>query len=310
MKLLIIIPGILLTIALAGLGFTPSLQFDNNSVTSPLSAVHFGQLTFAIPTPHPTPNPAILFKKGPTSTPPPTPTPTTRPLTFAEMNAQWGPCANVPALFWHHVQDLGIAKQLGHAQLTVDVNIFRTQMQYVKDQGYTTIRPDQLTAFFDAGTPLPPKPILLTFDDGYDDFGSDAAPILHDLGLQATAFIPTGLLNNPGYMSWDTLGNIAGWGIIYFANHTWSHHSMSAASAVDDKEITTADTQLSQHNLNPAKIFAYPYGTANNNAIAILAKLGYKLAFTTSSGSVQCKAHRFILPRIRIGNASLSRYGL
>lgn len=310
MKLFILIPEILFTIALAGLGFTPSLQFNNNTITSPLSALYFGQLTIAIPTPHPTPDPAILFKNGPTSTPPPTPTPTPRPLTFAEMNAEWGPCAYVPTLFWHHVQDLGTAKQLGHASLTVDVNIFRTQMQYVKDRGFTTIRPDQLAAFFDAGTPLPPKPILLTFDDGYDDFASDAAPILHEFGFNATAFIPTGLLNNPGYMSWDTLGNIAGWGTIYFANHTWSHHSMSATSAVDDQEIMLADSQLAERRYNPVKIFAYPYGTANNNAIAILEKLGYKLAFTTYPGSIQCKAHRFILPRIRIGNTSLSRYGL
>lgn len=253
-----------------------------------------------------TPTPTVTPTPSPSPTPSPTPTP--RPLTFEEMNSLYGPCAYVPVLFWHHVQDMEVAKADGHASLTVATGIFQQQMQYLKDHGYTTIRPEQLVAFFDSGTPLPPKPVLLTFDDGYDDFGSDAAPILRQFGFQAVSFIPTGLINNPGFMSWDTVSQLAGSGI-YFGNHTWSHQNMGAAAATDEREITTADTQLTQHGLNQAKVFAYPYGTPNAYASQILSRLGYSLAFTTYGGSVQCKQHRYVLPRTRIGNASLSAYG-
>jgi peptidoglycan/xylan/chitin deacetylase (PgdA/CDA1 family) len=298
MNLFFFIPGLILTIGLTGLGIAPwSLNYEK-------STVHNVTLTalsplFATPTATPTP----------TQIPTPTPSPTPRPLSFSEMNLLYGPCAYVPVLFWHHIQDMGKAKELGHAQLTVATDVFRNQMQYLRDHGYTTIRPEQLIAFFDTGVPLPPKPILLTVDDGYDDFASDAAPIIREFGFQITIFLPTGLLNNPGFMSWDTVSQL-GTGNFYFANHTWSHHNVNATEAIDEREITTADTQLSQRGLNPAKVFSYPYGFSNNYAIGILERLGYKLAFTTYPGSVQCAKHRFTLPRTRIGNGSLSAYGL
>ncbi len=298
-KFFYFLPAAFLTIGLTGLGILP---IHVPQKINQKAIITFTALSPILATPTATPT------STPTPTPKPTPTPTPRPLTFEEMNQMYGPCASVPVLFWHHIQDLATAKTLGHAQLTVDVNIFRSQMQYLKDHGYTTISPQQLIAFFDSGALLPPKPVLLTIDDGYDDFGTDAAPIIREFGFQATSFIATGLLNNPGFMSWNTLSQL-GSGNFYFGNHTWSHRSVSAGDAIDDREITTADTQLAQHGLNAFKVFSYPYGFPNNYAVSVLERLGYKLAFTTYPGSTLCRGQRFFLPRIRIGNAGLSAYG-
>lgn len=283
----------------------PILTPKTVTLNSPIHQVikTFGMI-ISRTTPSPTPNPT------PTPTSAPTPSPTPKPLTFTEMNSLYGPCAVVPTLFYHHIQNLSIAKQLGHASLTVDTANFQKQMQYLKDHGYNPIHPEQLIAFFDSGTPLPGKPVLITFDDGYEDFNTDAAPILHSFGFPATAFIPTGLLQNPGYMSWDEISNIASWGIIYFANHTWSHHDVSTGLAQDQQEIGTADTQLSARGLNAAKVFAYPYGNPSSNGITVLSSLGYKLGFTTYPGFTQCKGRRYTLPRTRIGNTNLNAYGL
>lgn len=235
--------------------------------------------------------------------------PSQRELTLAEKNALYGPCAYVPTLMYHHVQDLNKAKELGHAQLTVDVNIFRKQMEYLKNNGYRTISMQDLINFFDQKTPLPSKPILLTFDDGYDDFATDVSPIIKELGFNATNFIPTGLINNFGYMNWGTMSNL-GSGNFYFANHTWSHRAMAASNSTVDKEITTADIQLKEHGFNASKVFAYPYGSYGTFSEQFLASYGYKLAFTTNRGSILCKGQRFTLPRVRIGNGPLNSYGL
>lgn len=247
---------------------------------------------------------------GPTPTPEPTPTPTPRPLTFAEMNERYGPCAYVPTLMYHHVQDMNEAKTKEQSGLTVDTGSFRNQMQYLRDRGYNAIKPIDLINFFDAGSPLPGKPMLITFDDGYDDFGTNAAPILREMGLQGTAFIPTGLMENPGYMNWGKIMEISGWGTVYFANHTWSHHNVATTREVDEKEIGTADKQLSDRGLNQSKVFAYPYGFPSDVGVSVLRQFGYRIAFTTYPGSTLCKKQRFALPRIRIGGASLSAYGL
>jgi peptidoglycan/xylan/chitin deacetylase (PgdA/CDA1 family) len=278
-------------------------NFRNNlHVTTTLRAIQTFGVIMRIATPTPTPSPTPV----PTSTPTPTPMP--RPLTFTELNSLYGPCTVIPTLMYHHIQTLDTAKKEGHVSLTVDTGLFQKQMQYLKDHGYTPIRPDALIAFFDSGTALPGKPVLLTFDDGYDDFGSDAAPILRSFGFPAIAFIPTGLIQNPGYMSWQTVQDIASQGLVSFANHTWSHHSVSTSLAEDEREIGTADTQLSEHGLNAAKVFAYPYGNPSTNGETVLSRLGYKLGFTTIPGFTQCRGRRFILPRTRIGNADLSAY--
>ena len=76
------------------------------------------------------------------------------------------------------------------------------------------------------------------------------------------------------------------------------------------KEISLADSQLADHGVNNPKIFAYPYGIDTSSAEQYLQSLGYSLSFTTNYGSILCKGQRLSLPRIRIGNAPLSAYGL
>jgi peptidoglycan/xylan/chitin deacetylase (PgdA/CDA1 family) len=258
----------------------------------------------------PTPTPTPTETPTPTPTPIPTPTPTPRPLTLAEMNARYGPCAYVPTLMYHHIQDMNEAKTRGNQSLTVDTGTFRAQMQYLRDRGYTTIKPIDLINFFDAGGTLPGKPVLLTFDDGYDDFGNVAAPILREYGYYATAFIPAGLVDNTGYMNWGKIMEIAGWGTISLSNHTWSHRNVAAGRDTVEREITTADKQLSDRGLNQAKVFAYPYGLSSPTGIAVLGEDNYRLAFTTTPGAILCKEMRLTLPRLRIGNTALSSYGL
>lgn len=245
----------------------------------------------------------------PTVAPYPAPTPKTtpKPLTFSEMNALFGPCTYLPTFLYHHIQSRESAVTKKQTSLTVYTDVFKQQMQYLKDKDYNIASMQDLINFFDFGTPIPPKSILLTFDDGYQDFYTDAYPILSSLGFHATMFTPTGLIQNPDYLTW---GEISGMnGLILFANHTWSHKNVQVSTSSMQYEISTADTQLSQHGLNVPKIFAYPYGIDSNQAEGYLASLGYKAAFTTISGNILCKKQRFALPRIRIGNIQLSSYG-
>lgn len=245
---------------------------------------------------------------SPTPSPSPTPTPTPKPLTFAEMNALYGPCVFLPVMMYHHIQPLDEAKASGQSALTVTTEFFEKQMKYLNDKGYHVVSITSLTDFFQNGTGLPKKSIVITFDDGYADFYTNALPILRQYGYPATLFIPTGLMNNPGYLSWNQISEAAGSGI-YVANHTWSHKNVMMAKEKILYEIATADTQLSERGFNQSKIFAYPYGLESNNAEKILTDLKYNLAFTTNSGSTQCKKQKFDLRRIRVGNTALSAYG-
>jgi peptidoglycan/xylan/chitin deacetylase (PgdA/CDA1 family) len=240
-------------------------------------------------------------------TPTPTPTPTPKPLTFAEMNTLYGPCVRMPVLMYHHVQAEEAAKANKQTGLTTYTDFFQKQMQYLKDKGYNIAGMNDLINFFDGGTPVAPKSVLITFDDAYGDFSTDAFPILQSMGYKATVFVPTGLMDNPGYLNWNQIASMNG--SILFANHTWSHKNVGGLKATMEYEISTADTQLSDRGLNSPKVFAYPYGFDSKIAESFLNSLGYRAAFTTTPGNVLCKKQRFALPRIRIGSTSLSSYG-
>lgn len=223
------------------------------------------------------------------------------------MNTLYGPCVSLPTLMYHHIQTKEAATTAKQTGLTVYTDIFKNQMQYLKDKNYNILTIDNLINFFDNGTPIPKHSVLLTFDDGYQDFYTGAYPILSSFGFHTTVFIPTGLINNPNYLTWDEIPQMNS--LVLFANHTWSHKNVQVSGSSMQYEISTADTQLSTRGLNSPKIFAYPYGLESSQAESYLSSLGYKVAFTTVSGNILCKQKRFALPRIRIGNIPLSNYG-
>lgn len=254
------------------------------------------------------------FPALPTSTLAPSPTtipisPTSKPLSFSEMNTLYGPCVSASVLMYHHVQSKESAQKEGSGALTVYTDVFRGQMEYLRDHGYSVVSMVELASFFDKNSSLPSKSIILTFDDGYDDFASDTFPILRELSFKATVFVPSGLIENPGYLSWSQLSEISGSGLVLFANHTWSHKNVKSDRSEVEKEINLADLQLNDKGYNNPKVFSYPYGISSSLAEEFLGKKGYSLAFKTKFGRILCQKTRFELPRVRIGNATLNQYG-
>lgn len=244
--------------------------------------------------------PAAEVSPSPIASPSPSPSPS--PLSFSQMNQLYGPCVYGPTLMYHH-----IAQEA--ANLTVTIEFFRKQMEYLRDRGYTVTGMGELTAFFDQGQALGKKIILLTFDDAYEDFFTNAYPVLREFGFKATVFVPTGLVNNPGYLSWGQIAEMNGSGLITFGNHTWSHNNLGGSKEKVNEEIGLADTQLTEHEVNSVKVLVYPYGTAWNWAETAAQEKGYVLGFTTNPGSILCNKMRLSLPRIRVGNANLDAYG-
>lgn len=246
----------------------------------------------------------------PTILPNITATPSAKVLTFEEMNKLYGPCEKISVLMYHHIANLKEITSQAEKSLTVDTENFRKQMQYLKDKSYSVIEINDLKNFLENGTKLPAKSVLITADDAYDDNYLNMFPILKEFGFKATIFTPTGLVDNQRYLNWQKIEEMKNSGLVYFGNHTWSHHNSAGTIELQKKEIGTADTQLSEKNLNVCKAFAYPYGKPSLNAEKILEELGYKIAFTTTHGNLVCKKQSLEIPRIRVGNAQLSNYGL
>src|SRR5690606_3680562 len=101
-------------------------------------------------------------------------------------------------LTYHRVDEPGAGV---YPRIMVPPREFARQMQYVASR-YNVIAMQDLVRFVEEGRPLPPRPILITFDDAYVDFAENAWPILRQLGLPATLFVPTAFPDHPERVFW------------------------------------------------------------------------------------------------------------
>ncbi len=252
-------------------------------------------------TPTPTsipPTPTITPTPLPTLTPTPTPEPT--PAGF---------CVNVPVVFYHHVQPLDQADKEGHKNMTVAPENFESQMKFLNDHRYRSIKAEELVNALKAHQPLG-KVVVVTMDDGYADMFSYAYPIARKYNIILNLMIPTGLMENPGYLSWNSLKEMVSNGMVAY-NHTWSHFSLPAGNDSKlDAEVMVPKKQLEEHLGKTVDILTYPYGSVDNRVIRYLSNKGFLGAFTTRPGQLQCEVYIMTLHRTRIGNAPLSSYGL
>ena len=295
---------LLLVLVLVIIGVVLMAGWKKTGLISPVSKLSVQTVNVAAPTPVPEPT-SIPSPSAPSPSPDSigaSPIPLPDPLVY-------GPCRIIPVLMYHHIQPKEEAQAKKQLSISVNNDVFASQMAYLASRGYTALTPDQFLQGVASG--VQGRSILLTFDDAYEDFYKYAYPELVKNNLRATVFVPTGLVGNSDYMNWSQISEIKSSGLVTFANHTWSHKNMGAASEQTIRyEISTAKTQLEEHGLGPVTSFAYPYGTENLKVDSIMKEMGITSAFTTVPGSYQCAKLPYDFRRTRIGNSPLSSYGL
>lgn len=261
------------------------------------------------------------FVSFPTSrpiTPSPTVTPTLTPQqileiqrkNFETMNKNYGPCKQVPILMYHHVMDADAAKKIGSSGLNVPPDIFREQMDYLVSKGYSNISLDQLPSMIKDNT-LPARPIVLTFDDGYNDFYDNVYPVLKEKIMKATVFVISQYTGGDRYLNWNQVKEMSDSGLVLIGDHTLNHSNLPKENIDEERnQIVSAKIIIEDHIGKSVSFFAYPYGGFNANAEKILKENGFVSAVTTVQGRTQCSGLPYEWQRIRIGASSLSRYGL
>ncbi|MGB9707043.1 MAG: polysaccharide deacetylase family protein, partial [Microgenomates group bacterium] len=208
-----------------------------------------------------------------------------------------------PILMYHHVGD----KQ---NWLYVRPEIFSQQMDYLLNKGYTTVTLQEVAANLISGALLPPKPVVITFDDGYRDFFTNAFTVLRSRNLKATVFVITQLVDGEDYLTWEQLREIKESGLVTIGDHTLSHKDLANLSQEEIRsQILDAKNILERNLGGKVEVFSYPYGDTNSKVTKILQEGGFLAAVRVSRG-LACAKLPFSLPRIRVGNAPLSSYGL
>jgi peptidoglycan/xylan/chitin deacetylase (PgdA/CDA1 family) len=213
--------------------------------------------------------------------------------------------ARVPILMYHYVGGLPANPDIYRVDLTVTPDKFEAQLAYLQTAGYTGITLEDLVRHLAEGAPLPPKPIILTFDDGYIDNLLYAFPLLRQYGFPGTFFVITGFLDEgrPGYISWEQ-ARLMQEGGMDIQSHSVSHEELRQKPAEYlVSEITGSQQAIEERLQKPARFFAYPFGRYDQQAIEVLRAAGYWAAVTTAAGVEHSSQALFELRRVRVHGA-------
>lgn len=182
----------------------------------------------------------------------------------------------VPILTYHFIANNPNPKDRARDALSVPPDKFELQMEYLVQNGYTPVTLDTLYGIYNNQTQAPAKPVVLTFDDGYIDFYTNAFPILRRFNFHAVSFIPTGLIGGSYYMNWNQIKEIQASGLVTFEGHGVTHSSLVGMSFDKAyKELLDSKNMLYSQTGYPVNFIAYPYGTSNRTVWSAAQKAGY-----------------------------------
>ena len=255
-------------------------------ITEPLSVAPVTGHVAVATTP---PSLSPLDDAGPGGTLPP------RPVT-AKVNQ-----VVVPILLYHYVRVNRHGNDHVGFNLSVTPEHFAEQMALLVATGAHTVTLADLVAALHGGPPLPPRPVILTFDDGYSDFYTAALPVLQRDRLRAISFVVSGFVDKPGYMTAAQVRSIVAAGMVV-GDHTVHHVALGHLSLAEaQQEIQVSRQQLVDLTQSPVDDFAYPYGDWNPGVVRLVQQAGFREAVSTDLGNVHDLTQLFVLRRIRIG---------
>lgn len=206
----------------------------------------------------------------------------------------------VPAIMYH-----SLLKDPARAgDYVLSPAVFEEDMRYLAENGYETVFASDLVDYVERGVPLPEKPVLVTFDDGFLNVMTYAYPYMKENGLKGvmnvvgayTDFSAEQDEHNPAYSSltWDEISELAESGVFEIGNHTYNMHSMTArrgckklySESAEDYRRTLSEDVLSLQALLrdksgvTAETFAYPFGFMSEDSVDILRDIGFKALLT------------------------------
>ena len=210
---------------------------------------------------------------------------------------------NIPVITYHAIGDFD-------SPLWIKPSLFESHLQAIVKNNYQTISLATLFSLLNKNHPLPSKTIVLTFDDGYESFYTEAWPKLQKYGLTATVFLITDFCgkNNrwqghPKFvpqeklLNWKQIQQLASEGC-NFGAHTKSHIPLSTIPLDTVRQEIKQSKEIIETKINsPVTTFAYPYGDTNQQVTRLIQEY-FDGVVGTKLGFVKQGDNPFLLDRI------------
>jgi peptidoglycan/xylan/chitin deacetylase (PgdA/CDA1 family) len=213
----------------------------------------------------------------------------------------------VPVLMYHSVSEQPPAST---RRLSVHPDQFAGQLRLLRSRGFTALSFGDYAKALTAGSPLPERAVVLTFDDGYADFHDNAFPLLSEHGFTATVFMTTGWMADAGphaagrpldrMLSWRQVHELDRAGIEIGA-HSHSHAQLDQLGGPElEAELRRSKELLDAHTAAPVTTLAYPFGYSSARVRAAAAATGYRHAAAVANRLPSTHPDPLALPRLTV----------
>jgi peptidoglycan/xylan/chitin deacetylase (PgdA/CDA1 family) len=212
----------------------------------------------------------------------------------------------VPILLYHHI---GYSLR-GDDVYYVSPDTFDQQLNLLYQWGYKTISVELLVKAIKEGAALPPKPILLTFDDGSETIYENALPKMQRYHFSGVSYIVYHYVGIKNYMNTDQIRALyaAGWEI---GSHSLSHQDLTTRPERLMDEIVESRRRLDSLLGIPVLSFAYPFGAYDSDSLHYVHQAGYIAAMGLGNESLQANKNLFYLYRQAVkGSEDLRTFAL
>ncbi len=212
----------------------------------------------------------------------------------------------VPILMYHYLSVPPPGADRYRVDLSVAPETFAAHLDAMQQAGYTPISLYTLLAHLNQGAPLPERPVVLTFDDGYRDNYDNAFPLLRERGMTATFFVVTDFIDaqRPEYLTWDMVREMYAGGMS-IESHGRNHVSLKNKDRdyLIWQALGSLETIQYEIGVRP-QFVSYPAGEFDDLTRAIFGEAGYWAGLTTVQGATHRSDDLFRLPRVRIRNST------
>ncbi len=174
--------------------------------------------------------------------------------------------------------------------------VFRSQMQTLADLGYTTLTTAQLARILLHGGAIPPRPIVITFDDGYLDVYETAWPIMQAHGFVGSFYVVSSYVGGTGFANAEQLKEMAaaGWEI---GSHSQSHLDLPADHNEVYAQLAGSKTELEKMLGVSIDTVAYPFGKIDAYVVEKTIKYGYLAGVGLGNLNTQSTGSLYYLSR-------------
>ncbi|MFC7795879.1 polysaccharide deacetylase family protein [Streptomyces cinereoruber] len=213
--------------------------------------------------------------------------------------------ASVPVLMYHAVDRDPAPAALG---LSVTPEAFAAQMAVVAERGFTPLTTAGLAAAWRDGTPLPARPLLVTFDDGYEGVHRHALPVLAKHSFASTVFVSTGWLRGK-HDGGGALDTMLDWAQVReltdagteIGGHSHSHPQLDQLDAGRLRFETLRCREIVGEELGTAPVsFAYPYGYSSRRVRRAVREAGFAQALAVGNALARRRQGPYALERVTV----------